>query len=413
MNNSKINTTTEQKWKLPFLLIIIGQSISLIGSSAVQFALIWWITSETNSALLLGLSGMVAYVPAVLFSPAAGVIADRYNRKAICICADLFIGLSAAVFALLLWLYEMPIWISLLVLLMRAIGNAFHSPAIRSIIPQMVPKERLVQANSWNQMMQSGANMLGPILGAAMYAVFPINAILLTDFVGAIVACCMLCMVKVPKLTAKTNIKQRFTNDFKEGLVVYAADKKLLVIIIAETLCLIFYMPLITFFPLMISSRFHAGAWYASAGSLSCALGMMASALLLGSRLKVKDKLKMAYVGLGIMGIAVLFCGLLPSSLVACWFFIFACAFIGAGGNIHTIPLTAYMQETIPREKMGRAFSLLMATSSVTMPIGLAIASPSAEIIGISKWFLISGLGICLITLMALFFQKRTSVMKK
>ncbi len=113
IDNSKITMTTEQKWKLPFLLIVIGQSISLIGSSAVQFALIWWITSGTNSALLLGLSGMVAYVPVVLFSPAAGVIADRYNRKVICICADLFVGMSAAAFALLLWLYEMPIWISL------------------------------------------------------------------------------------------------------------------------------------------------------------------------------------------------------------------------------------------------------------------------------------------------------------
>jgi len=140
---------------------------------------------------------------------------------------------------------------------------------------------------------------------------------------------------------------------------------------------------------------------------LSCALGMMASAILLSSRLRVKNKLKTAYVGLGVMGIAVLFCGLLPSSLIACWLFIFACAFIGGGGNIHTIPLTAYMHETISREKMGRAFSLLSVTSSVTMPIGLAIASPVAEIIGISKWFFISGIGICLITSIALLFQKR------
>ena len=51
MDNSKIAMTTEQKWKLPFLLIVIGQSISLIGSSAVQFALIWWITSETNKEI--------------------------------------------------------------------------------------------------------------------------------------------------------------------------------------------------------------------------------------------------------------------------------------------------------------------------------------------------------------------------
>ncbi|MEG0379044.1 MAG: MFS transporter, partial [Eubacterium sp.] len=109
-------------------------------------------------------------------------------------------------------------------------------------------------------MMQSGSYILGPILGAAMYAAFPINAILLTDLMGAIVACCLLGVVKVPKLIAKNKVKQSFKDDFKEGLSVYAADRKLLVIIIAETLCLIFYMPLTTFFPLMISSYFNAGA---------------------------------------------------------------------------------------------------------------------------------------------------------
>lgn len=88
---------------------------------------------------------------------------------------------------------------------MRAIGNTFLIPlSIRSIIPQMVPAEQLVRANSWNQMMQSGSYILGLILGAAMYAAFPINAILLTDLMGAIVACCLLGVVKVPKLIAKT-----------------------------------------------------------------------------------------------------------------------------------------------------------------------------------------------------------------
>ena len=53
MDNSKIAMTTEQKWKLPFLLIVIGQSISLIGSSAVQFALIWWIPTTNISSIAL------------------------------------------------------------------------------------------------------------------------------------------------------------------------------------------------------------------------------------------------------------------------------------------------------------------------------------------------------------------------
>lgn len=74
---------------------------------------------------------------------------------------------------------------------------------------------------------------------------------------------------------------------------------------------------------------------------------MMASAILLSSRLRVKNKLKTAYVGLGVMGIAVLFCGLLPSSLIACWLFIFACAFIGGGGNIHTIDPQEYIADLL------------------------------------------------------------------
>ena len=60
------------KWKQKFMTVAIGQTVSLVGSSAVQFALIWWIASETQSPLMLGMSGMVAYLPIILLSPLAG-----------------------------------------------------------------------------------------------------------------------------------------------------------------------------------------------------------------------------------------------------------------------------------------------------------------------------------------------------
>ena len=68
----------EGHWKRKFFTVAIGQMASLIGSSAVQFALIWWIASETGSVTMMGLSGMVAFLPAALLSPAAGIAADRY-----------------------------------------------------------------------------------------------------------------------------------------------------------------------------------------------------------------------------------------------------------------------------------------------------------------------------------------------
>lgn len=86
--------TPSSSWKRSFLTIVIGQTFSLIGSSAAQFALIWWLASETGSPLLMAFSGLLAFLPQLLLGPFAGVWIDRWPRKYVTISADLFIGLS-------------------------------------------------------------------------------------------------------------------------------------------------------------------------------------------------------------------------------------------------------------------------------------------------------------------------------
>ena len=70
-----------QKWKFQFMIVALGQAVSMLGSHGVQFALIWWLAEKTSSPLMLGISGFAAYLPMTLFSPLAGIAADRYNRK--------------------------------------------------------------------------------------------------------------------------------------------------------------------------------------------------------------------------------------------------------------------------------------------------------------------------------------------
>lgn len=407
-DKNMVQINEDSKWKLPFFTVVIGQSVSLVGSSAVQFALIWWISSETNSALMLGIAGFAAYLPMMLFSPFAGVLADRYNRKIICVIADLFVGASAAVFTLLMWFYEMPVWVAVLIILLRGVGNTFHSPSISAIIPQLVPQEQLVKANGWRQIMQSGSYILGPIIGAALYTAFPLSVVLLTDLAGAIIASILLILVTIPDIATIKRKKSKMTEEIKEGIKVYLNDKRLLIVVLAEALMLIFYMPLTTFLPLMISGHFHADTWYAGASSLACALGMTAMAFLYSSGLKVNNKIKSSYFGMAGMGAAITLCGILPQTMWACWIFILACGIIGGSGNAHTIPVTAYMQETIAPEKMGRAFSLLGIISAITMPLGLLIASPLAEWLGIARWFFISGVAISVITLGAIILDRKT-----
>ena len=253
----------EQSWKRKFLTISIGQMASLVGSSAVQFSLIWWIASETGSPIMMGLSGLVAFLPATLLSPVAGIVADRYHRKYICILADLFIGFSAVVFALLLWRYDMPVWTALVILFFRSIGNAFHQPAFQAMIPQFVPADKLVQVGGWDQMIASGSFLLGPALGAALYAAFPLPVILLTDLLGAVIASIMLGFVYIAPMEKTVHEKHNTLRELNEGIEVFRADKALTLLIVIETLCMIFYLPLSSFYPLMTSDYFHAScvAW--------------------------------------------------------------------------------------------------------------------------------------------------------
>ena len=387
-----------KKWKSQFMTVALGQAVSMLGSHGVQFALIWWLAEKTSSPLMLGISGIVAYLPMTLFSPLAGIAADRYNRKFISIFSDMAMGTVAFVYAVLLFFFELPVWTVFVILCVRGIGSTFQQPAIQSIIPQLVPKDQLVKTNGWMQLLNAGSFLLGPVIGASLYAIFPMSIFLMSDVAGAILASIALAVVKIPELEKAGREEQHFIAELKEGLQVFKEDKNLFYIVVAEALCMFFYAPLSSFYPLMTSDYFKLSAMYGSAVELSFAVGMMVSSLLFSSVLKVNQKIRVSFIGLFGMGVMSLICGIIPPTYAGWFFFVGGCLCLGASGNVHTIPLTAYMQETISPEKMGRVFSVLTLISSMTMPIGLLFSSPIAEKVGVVGWFFISGLSMIVLT---------------
>ena len=305
------------RWKQKFLTIAAGQTVSLIGSSAVQFSLIWWLASETGSPMMMALSGLVAFLPQIFLGPFAGVWIDRLKRKHVAIAADMFIGLVAVVFAVLLWMGHPPYWSACAVLGIRALGSVFHTPAIQSIVPQLVPPDKLVRANGWNQFMQSGAFMLGPVIGAAMYAALPLPVILLTDFIGACAASLTMAVVTIPEPEHSHQEAPHLIREMKEGLSICMSDRRLMKLTAAAAITMVFYLPLASYYPLMSSTYFKASAWHGSAVEFLYALGMMVSAIIFGSLGKVNNKLKASYLGLAGSGITCFICGILPSDMWA------------------------------------------------------------------------------------------------
>lgn len=376
----------------------------MIGSAAVQFTLIWWIASETDSALMLGLAGLAAYLPMLFLGPLAGVLADRLNRKLICICSDMFTGLTAVIFAIFIRNGEIDNRMVLLVLFVRGLSSTFQSPALQAIIPQLVPPEDLVKANGWTRMLVSGSFMLGPVLGGLMYANLPLPMILLTDLLGAIVASIMLAIVHVPQLAMAKREKSRFWGEWREGIRVFRDDRILMRLMIIDASCMIFIQPIASFYPLMTSSYFNLGPSHGSAVDAAYAVGMMLSAILLSSVVKVKNKINTALIGMLGIGFVMNIGGMMPPVMWGWWVFLIMCGLMGAFANVYGIPFVAYMQEAVPQEKMGRVFSVLGMESSVTMPLGLLLASPIADRVGVHVWFMISGLAVVCITLVGFRF---------
>lgn len=386
-------------WKKRFYTIAAGQTVSIIGSSAVQFALIWWLAKETASPMMMSLAGLFAFMPQMLLGPVAGVWIDRLKRKTVIICADLFIGAVAALFALSFLLGDPPVWSVCVVLGLRAVGTVFHTPAIQAVVPMLVPGDQLVKANGVNQFLQGGAYMLGPVIGATLYAAFPMPVLLMTDLLGAIVACVTVAVVKIPELEYGQRQKPHIFREMKEGAVLFLRDKRFAMFTLASALCMVFFMPLSSMYPLLSSDYFGVTAWHASVVQITYSVGVMAGAGII-SQMKITNKLLTAGVGMVILGVTAFLSGILPSSMTGFWIFATICIVMGASMNIYNVPYMAYVQQSFPQETLGRVLSLIGSLMSFAMPVGLMIAGPVAERYGLTVWFVVSGLSI--IAIMAL-----------
>src|SRR5262245_23559281 len=114
----------------PFLTLWTGQAISLFGSQAVQFALIWWLTLESGSPAVLTTATLVALLPQVVLGPVIGTLVDRWNRKTIMLLADAGVALASLVLAVLFRQGSATVPAVFAALVARAVGSAFHAPAM-------------------------------------------------------------------------------------------------------------------------------------------------------------------------------------------------------------------------------------------------------------------------------------------
>jgi len=402
--------TTEQRqtgWAFPFFSIWTGQAFSLMGSNVAGFALVWWLTESTGSATILATATMVTFLPHVFLSPFAGVFVDRWNRRLVMIIADSAIAMVSAWLAYLFWTGSIQIWHVYVIALVRAIGGAFHFPAMQASTSLMVPKQHLSRVAGLNQTMNGALNIVGPPLGAILLGILPLHAIMAIDVVTAAVAITPLFFVSIPQPQHHSGAietegeKPSLWADLREGLSYVWHWRGLFTICIMAMLMNFLAAPAFVLTPILVTKHFRGEAlelgWMNSAWGIGLVLGGLILSTWGGFRRRILTTLTGA-IG---MGLGTLITGLSPTSAFS--LALGGMFFAGMMNSICNGSIIAIFQAVIAPEMQGRVFTLTGSLTSGMMPLSMVVAGPVADAFGVSIWYVMSGIFSVLVCIVGFF----------
>ena len=399
------NSQPSVNWKVSFFTIWVGQALSLLGSSLVQFALIWYLTTETGSATVLTTATLVAMLPQVLLGPIAGTIVDRSNRKRLMIAADTGIALATLVLAALFALGWVQIWHIYVILLSRSLGGAFHGPAFTASTTLMVPKEHLTRVQGLNQTMYGILSLFSAPLGALLLLLLPMQGILAIDVGTALLAVTTLLFTAIPELPRRIQVegekKPSLWQDLRAGYFYVTSWRGLMIILIMASLINFLLTPASALSPLLILNHFKGGAPELGLFEAVFGGGVVIGGILLGVWGGFKRRILTAMIGLVGLGLPMAIIGLIPADA-----FVLA---LGAGfvaGIMQPIvngSLGATLQATVDPAMQGRVFTLLTSFATAMTPLGLLIAGPLADTLGVQTWWVVGGLLCALMGVIGVF----------
>lgn len=379
-----------QVWKTQFAVLWAGQAVSMLTSSVLQMAIVWYITIKTGSAAVLSAATLVAFLPQAILGTFTGAYIDRYNRKTVLIAADLFIAFISLLLVISGFIGEISVGFLLLLAGIRSIGAAFHYPTLQAITPLIVPKEQLTKYAGYAKGFESLSSIASPGIAIALYALLPLNGVALFDVFGALFAVSLLAFVKLPqKEPSSKSERPPLLQEVRQGFSVIRHEAGMVPLLVIGALYAIIYFPIGSYYPLITMTYF--GGSVAASGLVETvfAFGMLGGSLLLGIVGEKISKRRMLIGSVFFYGLCVFITGLLPSSGLIV--FIALSAVMGITIPFYSGVETAIFQTRIKEEYLGRVFSLSSSISMLAMPLGLVISGFFAEILGIEKWFCLLG----------------------
>lgn len=390
-------------WQKNIGLFLSGQFLSGITSMVVQYAIIWYLTKETGSATVLSLATLLGMIPMVLLSPFVGPFVDRLDKKKLLIVTDTIVACFALILSIVGTVSDrFPLWLVFVSLFMRSLAQTFQMPTIQSILPQMVPQNELTRVNGQLGMVQSANMIIAPALGAFLFAVVPMNFLILLDVLGALLGIGLLVFVRIPKTEALGESVHLLT-DTKLGFSLLTKNSGLWSLTLIGAAFTLIFMPAVSMYPLMTMDYFQGTVGQAGLIEVVYSVGMLAGGIIIGVFGKWKNRMIPVLISYFVIGIAFALSGLLPGNQSGFFWFVILNIVAGLSTPFFNTLLMAMIQQSYEPIYLGRVLGVLNSLMSITGPVGLIFAGPLADRIGVEKLFIIAGLGTIICGLVNLF----------
>ena len=382
-------------WNKNFIMLIIGQIVSLFGNAILRFALPLYILLEYGSPELMGRVLALSVIPMIVVSPLGGVLADRVNKKRLIVFLDFITAICSFLF---LWavgaLSIVPITIIMLMLLITI--NAMMNAATDSSYPLIVPEDQLVRANSMSMTINTLAMMLGPMLGGVLIVGFGLNSLLLVGGICFAMAAVMELFIHIPRVSHDSSggLMKIVIGDISDGLRFAMHTQPIIAKIL---LVIILFALVISSFglvgvPVLITQNLGMDARMVGIASGIMGAGGIAGGVIsgiLGQKIRIqKNHWKLLGTGLCLIPIGLVF--LIPVGNVVAFAVITAMLFMAMGiTTMFTIQILTFVQRVSPPEYIGKMVALIMSATVLSQPIGQWTYGFLFEHLGETPWIII------------------------
>lgn len=361
-----------------FLYLIISKLISTTGTFVQSAALALFIIDKTESSVLFASVLMATLIPKVVVSPFCGVVVDWLDRKKLLVGLDMLSGALLIIVSFLIsdsmvnlpLIYGVSIGLGLI--------SAVYEPTTMAIMPGIVEKEDLDGANSMSMIIAALGNILGPVIGVALYSALGITVVFLVNGISFIIGALleMLMVVTSENMTEEKRTLSKFKSDFSEGMSYIANHSRLKLIIICILIQNCFFngatqvgIPFISRMDLKVSnSQFALIEVVLIIGVI---LGAVLSAKIRND--KSTDDLfvsMLRLISLSFLGIAVIAFGVLPDLTLSFYIVLGLFMVLGITSINVTIAFQSEIQKQVDNKFLGRISSLVLSLIMASIPLG-------------------------------------------